>query len=460
LIVFFPAIPGSGKSSLCENLEVDLSSMSIDRKVLVREGDKIQGKYYQVIQKDSLDNPGSLLVVDKNVPPVSWQSIESICAKSRYIAAAVLPEGMSDTVIINGDHSYVFPFTLTYLAICMSRVLSRAPNSHNGKLDSASELACMIVVKFFCFYRKKATCKLEEGLQSIGPAPGKVIKVPFLKNDTKPIDLPINLQKVLSDAIILQTINDLNSKKIVSSSDDMKNTETRLRIELKNHEHFLRQVTADLEVSRQAFLTQLCDISSFLEFTDSLNSQDTLEDSSTGRHIKIFSLDVKMKAVHDILATVTKESDEFDQFLKYRIKDKCNHEDNKSSNRFIISTHCTFAHACNLPPTEMYKRFSHLLGVHLKITATAVLFCDTIAALEVSIPSETSRDPVQPIPPPINKFQHITIWCAKGVSPFESNQLPKMVERGEATKKCFNAPKSLQGILSFWYEPCEDDDDD
>lgn len=469
LIVFFPAIPGSGKSSLCQNLEENLSSISQERKIIVREGDKTQGKYYQVIEKDTLDNPGSLLVIDKNVPPISWQSINGICTRSRYIAAAALPEEMSDTVVSSGNESYVFPFTLAYLAVCMSRVLSRPPNSHNGKLDSASELACMVVVKFFCFYRNRTCGKLHEGLDNIGSEPAKVIKISFFKNEATPIVLPHDLHKTLSDAIVLQSTYDLNSKeKARSSSDDMKNMETRLRTELKNHEQFLRQVTIDLEVSRLAFQSQLCDITSSLELTNHSESQQApktwgaSKGTTATRSIKIVSLDVTMKAVHDTLASAAKQSAEFDQYLASRIQDKRNHEDNKSSNRFITSTHCTFAHGCNLTQSEMHKQFSHLIGVRLTITASAILFSETVAALEVSIPSEisTSKDPIEPIPipKPKNKFQHITIWCAKGVAAYESNKLPKMVERGEATKLVFKASKTLNGIFTFWYEPNQDDE--
>jgi hypothetical protein len=459
LIVFFPTIPGSGKSSLCHNLEDNLSSKLIDRKIIVREGDKTQGKYYLVIEKDTLDNPASMVVIDKNVPPMAWQPIKSICTRNRYIAAAVFPEGMSDTVVRNGNDSYVFPFTLAHLAVCMSRVLSRPPNSHSGKLDSGSELACMIVVKFFCFYKNRTCRKLEQSLHSIGPAPAKVIRVPFFK-DATPIDLPSDLYKALSDAVILQTIHDLSSKQSVSSSDEMKNMESKLRMELKNHEHFLHQISVDVEVSRLAFQSQLCDISTSLEFADNAECKEFSKVSSTSRRIKIFSLDVQLKAVHDILASASKQSAECDQFLTSRIQDKCNHEENKSLSRFITSTHCTFAHCCNLAQTEMYKRFSHLIGVPLKIHATAILFSDSVAALEVSIPSETasSCDPIQPIPKPINTFHHITIWCAKGVAPFESNQLPKMVESGEATKVVFESPKDVEGVFGFWYEPCEDSD--
>eukprot|EP00957_Ditylum_brightwellii_P078144 5941176-Ditylum_brightwellii.AAC.1 len=66
------------------------------------------------------------------------------------VFAPVLPDSaaLSTTTLMfaaSADGSYkreyVFPFSLQYLAVCLSRVLQRPQKSHRGKLDAATDNA-------------------------------------------------------------------------------------------------------------------------------------------------------------------------------------------------------------------------------------------------------------------------------------------------------------------------------
>merc|ERR1712130_222938 len=97
------------------------------------------------------------------------------------MGVCVLPDklALQDTTInvssqdADGDvimSQYYFPFSLPFLALCMSRVLNRQPNTHNGKLDMATNNACMIVVKFYCLYRSNSVSSFLTLMSKLGRA--------------------------------------------------------------------------------------------------------------------------------------------------------------------------------------------------------------------------------------------------------------------------------------------------
>lgn len=446
MVVFFPAIPGSGKSELCKDLTPNTLGIINNRKLLVKEGDTVKGKYYSVVQQHTLDNPASIVIADKNVPPVSWNSISHLCLHSQSMAVAVFPEDLCDTHL----GGFVYPFSLEYLAVCLSRVLGRAPNSHNGKLDSASDLACMIVVKFFCFYRNKTNVGLQNDLQFLGKGCNKIIRIPFFKDKVQVVS--DDLRQVLCDAITMQNHNDLKVHK--SSEEDATKMEETLRTAIKKHASFLRNLTATVEVSKQSFQSQLREMIKSLgeKFVarSTANNTYTKGDEVSPKSIKIVSLDVPVEVVHSALKAVSDDSEDIKEYLDKRDKDKCNKEDKTEVNRFITSTHCTFAHRSKISQSEMKARFSHLLGTTVEMSATAFLYSDKIAALQVVLPSTTANEPMSPIPPPQNQFTHITVWCAAQTKSYISNTLPCSVDTNEATMVEFKNPVSIKGVFCFW----------
>jgi hypothetical protein len=66
-LLFFPTIPGSGKSALCGYFEQERNCNDSfqklkDREVIVRESDSTKGKYYPIVKREKCFNPSSIYV--------------------------------------------------------------------------------------------------------------------------------------------------------------------------------------------------------------------------------------------------------------------------------------------------------------------------------------------------------------------------------------------------------------
>jgi hypothetical protein len=159
----------------------------------------------------------------------SWDLIAEVAAKTNSVAVAVTyPSALKTTTIngirdsqgtLQGEQDHHYPFCLPFLAVCMMRVLTRMPGTHEGRLDSGSERACMVVVKFFCLYRSLTAEDFEHRLGSHFEQAGAMISMPsipvpfFLVNnecasdddDVAVVDLlPHDLHHLLVEAIQVQ----------------------------------------------------------------------------------------------------------------------------------------------------------------------------------------------------------------------------------------------------------------
>jgi hypothetical protein len=234
-LVYFPGIPGCGKSTLTgKNVQDELQrrladaegakegeSPVVERNVIILQGDEVQGKKFWPTTKIEREADTScLFIADKNAPASAWSIIGKDCAKTSGVPLAVLPDKAAlkttslqgawtpdSSVILNTTHYY--PFSLPYLAVCMARVLERKPLSHKGKLDSGTPNACMIVIKFFSLYRGLSAENFKETLQRgmqkagvLGP-PQKAIKLSFFTKDTQ-LRVPQDLKTVLTESLQLQ----------------------------------------------------------------------------------------------------------------------------------------------------------------------------------------------------------------------------------------------------------------
>jgi DNA-binding XRE family transcriptional regulator len=226
-LVFFSSIPGCGKSTILHSMDAEikaeLAKLTDKRlqnlEVYVREGDKIGKLFWIQAKKDRRKDTSCIFIADKNAPPPSWKLIGSHCSETNGVPIAVLPDPSAlKTTHIKGviypdgnassDSAHFYPFSLTYLAICMARVLKRPAKSHPGKLDSGVPNVCMVVISFFCLYRHKSaedlTNSLEARLQSVGaPKSLEPISVPFFKKSAN-LDLPTDLSDLLEEALRLQ----------------------------------------------------------------------------------------------------------------------------------------------------------------------------------------------------------------------------------------------------------------
>ena len=155
---------------------------------------------------------------------------------------------------------------------------------------------------------------------------------------------------------------------------------------------------------------------------------------------------MEFSEVHAVIEKIKDTHPSVRQYFDQRKKHKKNDENDKFTNRFISSLHVTFAHASKMRQATMLSSFQHLVGVRLQINATALLYSDHIAAIQVEIPADDAT------PKPMNVFPHITVWCAKNSEAQESNNLPEMVKNNQAERVVLEQPVQLEGVFSFWYE--------
>lgn len=223
LLVFFPAIPGCGKSTLCsESVNKAIVKAMADASngsfVTTCEGDRVNGKYWPHVMKQRLEKTSSVLLADKNAAPASWSSIADICDKSHALPVPVLPDSVAlSTVVVEHtspsasrlSRQCSYPFSLQYLAVCILRVLMRPTGSHNGKLDRSTEDACMVVVKFYCLYRDVSAETMlstihDKMLGSCLTTKNPVVTIPFFRKNCGKDELPQDLCECLTDALHLQ----------------------------------------------------------------------------------------------------------------------------------------------------------------------------------------------------------------------------------------------------------------
>ncbi len=434
LIIYFPSIPGSGKSSLCSDIGVTKHESCHDRSFMKREGDAIKGKFYNEVEKDMLTKPGCITILDKNVPPVSFSSVHTLCSVCNCFSVAVLPSGMKDTVVGND----IYPFSLQFLAACINRVLRRKQHSHLGKLDSATEHCCMIVVRFYSFYRNISVSVMRERLLNVGTAL-EPIEVPFFPQTQKELpDVPEEVKVALERAI--------NALARDIKRTDVDDEESAIRLAIGNHHAYFDNLTEQLEQTKNVFNTKLSHLVSSLPG----KIEATVQLSQT---IKIASLDFDYDIFCSVLEKVKARFDQVKEYFDEREDHKSNDENDTTQNRFIKSVHCTFAHFSQVTQSEMMTLFNHLLGINVEAKATALLYSDKIAAIQVEVPEEATSDRVQHrIPMPRNEFPHVTIWCGQDVEAKESNELPTLVENSIAKKIVFDDAIPLIGSFSFWYE--------
>lgn len=211
---------------------------------------------------------------------------------------------------------------------------------------------------------------------------------------------------------------------------------------MHSHEHDINNLTASLDVSKKLFVSELSTVINSLP--DKMGPLDIADEPVAGS-IKIVSLDLNYEVVQAEMEKLKKSFPGLDQYFAQRGEDRNNDENDKSQSRFIKSVHCTFAHFKEVTQADMISTFQHLVGTSINVKAMSILFSDEIAAVELEIQDETS------IPRPPTSFPHFTVWCAKDVEAYKSNELPAMVKRNKATRVVFEQPIVMKGDFSFWY---------
>jgi hypothetical protein len=236
---------------------------------------------------------------------------------------------------------------------------------------------------------------------------------------------------------------DLRKKKVKRQEQEVEAMEDVLRACINEHSEMLLSWSADKQESRQQFIDQIMDITGTL---------DTLEISEE-KKIKLVSIDVDKKEIRNILRQrQINEDSSCKRFLTMVLDGQPNEtasqDDFSSAKGFVGQTHVTMAHFGSMQQSDMRSSFGALRGNQVKIKVKGLLWSKRVAAFAVDIAAATSNG--LPLPTSTNGHPHITIWFCQESSAFEANQLPKLVELGEAQQDDFENPITLTGTLSFW----------
>ena len=475
LLVFFPQIPGCGKSSLINDTTEkklrDFLSGRTDtkRNLTVRMGDKTGRKYWSIVKNEKLKDISGLYVADKNVPYLTWPNLAGVCAETLAIGVPVIPENALKTTVIEGfrsprngeiitTRSFQFPFSLSYLAVCMQRASSRPPGTHPGKLDSSTERACMIVIMFYCLYKNVSSDDFLEILSSSFGRAGAIlarepIEVPFFRSDED--KLPMELKELLVEAIRAFCGYKNSNVDIGKLKDEyLDDLELRLRNSLEESREFLNSLTYGIEESQQSFFEQIqkavakADSGDFYDMEQEEYGTSEKLSVSISKAIDYVSIDVSVDDVHESLL-MNVGDERLNGFWKLiagnDVPNNVLRGNRRTDKQLKYNTHVTLAHKSERSQDEMRQQFGALEGQGVGVTVTGILWDDRTAALAVQLPNTTNEGSILSVAD--DKFTHITLWCQDGTSAFRSNELPALVPTGKANRADFTQSTILDGKL-------------
>jgi hypothetical protein len=224
--------------------------------------------------------------------------------------------------------------------------------------------------------------------------------------------------------------------------------ERRLQTCVKSHYKTLFSKTADEVEAKKCFLEQIVGKVSTIH-------NERWDDRP--KEIKLASIDFHKENIDKILEGRCEQSArgfferalKSEEFLNDSNKGQQDPEEGRYSGiTFVRLPHITMEHHTESSEETMKENFGHLQGCQVDISVKGFLWSESVAALEIDIP-DVSVDG-KPIPKCKNVFTHITVWFAVGADAFMSNQLPILVESGEASCIAFLEPIRLTGRITFW----------
>lgn len=206
-------------------------------------------------------------------------------------------------------------------------------------------------------------------------------------------------------------------------------------------------LSADLEATRAAFITQIVDRVHSLNEPDNGKSND--DEPVPDPTIKIVSIDVPHLQVHQAVQKKA-ETGILDKFVEAVAGDIATDGSvvDFATENFVAKTHVTMMFWTESTQDLIRRAYGHLVGSEVDLMATALLWDDNVAALQVNVPTTTKNGVA--IPECKNKFSHVTVWIADGAEARMSNQLPENVSKGTAQSVLFAEPIPLSGVISFW----------
>ena len=224
-LFFFVGIPGCGKSQLSSSVEdvfrERLQQLPEKNKLLVLRGDEGAKKYFWAnVQTALLTHAPATVIADRNAPCPSWPKVADVVAKTGATPVPIIPGGAAlRTTQIEGVRndagaieremeSFVYPFSLTFLALCMNRVVRRPPDSHPGLLDAGSPRPCLIVAAFFAYYCGLSAESLVDSIKLRFDGSGAIVPQAFIElavlRESPAEELPDDLRALLVEALQTQ----------------------------------------------------------------------------------------------------------------------------------------------------------------------------------------------------------------------------------------------------------------
>ncbi|KAH7445091.1 hypothetical protein KP509_02G106200 [Ceratopteris richardii] len=404
MVIFFPGIPGSGKSALCAKLVADPGELGAARSIHFLMGDLVKGKYWPMLAKERQRRPVSTITVaDKNAPNLEvWETIEDICERTSAIGVPVVPDspGTEDN-----------PFSLDILALFMFRVIQRV--NHPGNLDKDSPNAGYILLMFYKLYSGKDRKEFEQTLRQRF---GYLVKLSTLKSNSV-------IEHVLSEGLELFDLHSMKHKSSKRTSAKWSAWEKHLREVLNENASYFNDIQTPLEETFQSLRQQLVAIAK--------GAIPMVKSTREERSFKSIAYAFIALPVEDIINIIQQLAETSPEIQMYFL----------DKNFTMSSAHITLAHKRSHGVAAV-AAYGEICGVEVPVRLTSFLFSDKTCALEAQI-IENQQGIVSR-----NQWPHVTIWTAEGTKPKESNSLPEVVRSGHASRVDF-MPIELSGVVEL-----------
>jgi len=386
-VITFPAIPGSGKSTLASKRVMKQIEELTGYDVSFRDGDDpaLKLKYWQQLWDhiNSLPLYGGkyLIIASKNAPVGGkgdlYKDIREKCPAGVKFAVGLAEEG--------GITPDGFPFSLEYLALCMSRVVRRTEKDHTGLFGpDAWKISTM-------FYNLYAGLSRRDMLKRIAVLTESVIDLPVVSKEAP--QMPDELQALLHSCIRGDSF-DKNGKSTNSVPTPV------VLAAFKKYADYLARITVPLADYEEAFVQQV---------------KILLEELSSSSVVK--------PEAHNFeyVGAFLRDEGAYEKVLSDLRIERKNSE----------KPHVTLLHSKNKGASEMFQTMLEYMGKEVSVSVDAIFSSSTSNQIAFQVKSMTFSDGTEV--PVFNEWPHMTVSCESGCA-WLSNGLPQQVKDGTATK--------------------------
>jgi hypothetical protein len=226
-------------------------------------------------------------------------------------------------------------------------------------------------------------------------------------------------------------------------------------------EDLLQSLCALESDSREAFLKQLSRFSSSLIDKKLVKS---LEHIPRHKFIEIASIDINESLIVGALAKIAEDYADVSSFLTEvggipSVHNSQIQEDDsavpntnaKCKGSFVRKPHVTMAHFSQLSQQNMINNYLHVSGQPITVTITGILIGKSVVAFSIFLPEKIDSKISRTTPPCHNSFPHVTVWVEDGENAVRSNELPLLVEKGEAIWVKLAETIDVLGKFGFWF---------